>query len=199
MFRFFFACILLVLAACAPSPQTVSAPVSVPTAPDIQTAVNATLTAVAKSASVPTIVPPTVRPTNPPVPSTPTPGLCKFREICTSGLVSLAVVGKESMSTINQVFKSQQGRFLVLDVALENDGPSVPYNMLYFRLRDKGGREYNPTIAPEPSFKHGDLGKGEIVRGFIAFDVPPSASGFILTYAPLTFPAPASIRVDLGE
>lgn len=52
----------------------------------------------------------------------------------------------------------------------------------------------------EPSFKSGNLPKGDKVRGNVAFEVAPDAKGFVLTYQPLVILGGFQpIRIDLGQ
>lgn len=89
----------------------------------------------------------------------------------------------------------------MLDVSVENVNSSrdVPYNPLYFRLRAADGTEYDAEfLAPEPHLGAGQLSRGDRVRGNIAFEVPTSATGLLLIYEPITFPA-FQIRIKLSR
>lgn len=92
--------------------------------------------------------------------------------------------------------------FLNVQVVVKSvDRDQMPYNPLYFVLKDRGGFEYNTNFfPPDPSFKSGTLNKGEIAAGWLAFEVPTTAGGFVLTYQPLViFGGYQPLRVDLGR
>ena len=70
-------------------------------------------------------------------------------------------------------------RLVVLDitqVGTSDDGD--PYNSLYFEVQDSDGYVYSPGGASadvEPSFGSGELSAGQIVRGWVVFELPESA------------------------
>ena len=70
-------------------------------------------------------------------------------------------------------------RLVALDitqVGTSDDGD--PYNSLYFEVQDSDGYVYSPGGASadvEPSFGSGELSAGQIVRGWVVFELPESA------------------------
>ena len=70
-------------------------------------------------------------------------------------------------------------RLVALDitqVGTSNDGD--PYNALYFEVQDADGYVYSPGVADAdvgPSFGSGELASGQIVRGWVVFELPESA------------------------
>lgn len=147
----------------------------------------------------------TPRPTDTPKPPPPTPtaAVGKVGEPRTAAGVTVGVNAVTKVQQINQFLKPQTpgNVYLVVDVLIGNDrDQETPYNPLYFKVKDNSGREYtNALLAPDPSLKFGNLAKGDIVRGNVAFEVPPDAKGFVLTYQPLVILGGYQpIRIDLG-
>lgn len=117
--------------------------------------------------------------------------------------IALTVNKVSTATNINDLLKPKAGNvFLVTDVTVENiSQDKVPYNPLYFKVKDADGFEYNASfLGPDPSLKSGDLAKGEKVRGNVAFEVPKAGKGFVLTFEPLVlFSGFEPIQVDLGQ
>jgi len=93
------------------------------------------------------------------------------------------------VSVKNQVEfgKAEQGnQFVVLDVEIGNtDHPRLPYNSLYFRVKDGAGYEYMPTAGPaETSLQAGTLGPYQTVTGELIFEVPLSDKQLVLSFLP---------------
>ena len=70
-------------------------------------------------------------------------------------------------------------RLIALDItqAGMSDGGS-PYNPLSFAVQDADGYLYDSGFASaevEPLFSSGDLAKGQVVRGWVIFEIPESA------------------------
>src|SRR5262245_2100746 len=76
--------------------------------------------------------------------------------------------------------------YVIADVTVETvDRDSAAYNPYYFRLRDADGYEYGPTLySGDQTLRSGELRRGERARGTVSFEVPLSATGFVLSYAP---------------
>ena len=142
----------------------------------------------------------TVSHTPPPVPSPPSSPV----EIGTT------VEAGGSSYTLNEVkdpapagvFGVDAGKRLVaLDitqVGISDDGD--PYNPLYFAVQDTDGYVYVPGFADadvEPSFGSGELAAGQIVRGWVVFELPESARLVSVLADPEVFGAKITIA-DLG-
>jgi hypothetical protein len=83
--------------------------------------------------------------------------------------------------------KAENGmRFVTLAVKIENTGHTrAPYNSLYFRVKDADGFEYLPILgSPDTSLQAGSLGRGQMVRNIIIFEVPETDQVLLLTYLP---------------
>ena len=100
------------------------------------------------------------------------------------------------------VFGVDAGKRLVaLDitqVGISDDGD--PYNPLYFAVQDTDGYVYVPGFADadvEPSFGSGELAAGQIVRGWVVFELPESARLVSVLADPEVFGAKITIA-DLG-
>ncbi len=69
-------------------------------------------------------------------------------------------------------------RLIAIDVTQEGTSQLDPFNPLYFALQDAAGYIYFPGFtdsALAPSLSSGDLGAGQKVRGWVAFEVPENA------------------------
>ena len=100
------------------------------------------------------------------------------------------------------VFGVDAGKRLVaLDitqVGISDDGD--PYNSLYFAVQDTDGYVYTPGFADAdvgPSFDWGELAAGQIVRGWVIFELPESARLVSILADPEVFGARITIA-DLG-
>ncbi len=99
--------------------------------------------------------------------------------------------------------KADTGKtYLVCDVTIKTTTrDSAPYNPLYFKLKDSGGYEYTVSLfTPDPSLKSGDLPKGEMVSGNIAFEIGETAKGLIVSYEPMVLLGGyETIKIDLAQ
>jgi hypothetical protein len=77
-------------------------------------------------------------------------------------------------------------RFVMLSVRIENmDRTRMPYNPLYFRVKDQYGFEYLPVVgSPSTSLQAGSLARGQSVRNVVIFEVPETAGELVVTYQP---------------
>jgi hypothetical protein len=120
-----------------------------------------------------------------------------------SGGIALTVLGVSKMESIDYFTPESGNVFLVLEVVIENISrdEETPYNPLYFSVKDSDGFQANTSFAsPNPSLQSGDLPKGDKARGFVAFEVRSTASGFVATYEPLVlFGGYEPIRINLGQ
>ena len=141
----------------------------------------------------PTTTPtPTVSQTPLPTPtraSTPTPTREPTRTPePTPVAIGTTVAAGGSSYTLNEVkdpapagiFGVAEGkRLIALDitqVGFSDDGD--PFNALYFAVQDSDGYVYSPGLADadvEPQFGSGELAAGQIVRGWVVFELPESA------------------------
>ena len=75
---------------------------------------------------------------------------------------------------------------MVVDVTIENvERDWVPYNPLFFTVRDSDGYEYvmdseASFMSPRP-LRSGELARGDKVRGTVVFQVP-KRKGLLLIY-----------------
>jgi len=120
-----------------------------------------------------------------------------------NGGMALAVNKVSTVDTIQGLSPATAGNvFLVVDVTvLDQSVDNGPYNPLYFSLKDSDGFEYQPAMAaPPPALQAGYLAAGDKARGNVAFEIPPAAHGFVLTFAPDTlFGTVNPIQVRLGR
>jgi len=103
-----------------------------------------------------------------------------------------------------QGFTPQTGNiYIIIDVKIENvsSEAEIPYNLFYFKIKDiTNGYEYNPSfISAEPSLQSGNIQKGEMVRGFVTFEVKSADVEYLVIYEPLVFDGSPPIKVNLGK
>lgn len=119
---------------------------------------------------------------------TPAPQTAKVGDRVEAGDIALTANAVERVASLSQFQKAESGKtFVTVDVTIENVArESAPYNPLYFKVKDADGFEYNATLnTGDQSLKSGDLKQGDKARGVVAFEVPESATGLIMSYEPL--------------
>ena len=139
--------------------------------------------------------------TSPPVPAPPSSPVA----------IGTTVEAGGSSYTLNEVMDpapagifgvSEGKRLVALDitqVGISDDGDS--YNPLHFAIQDTDGYVYTPGFADSdvgPSFGSGELAVGQIVRGWVVFELPESARLVSVLVAPGFLGARVSIA-DLFE
>lgn len=116
--------------------------------------------------------------------------------------IALTVVKTEQKDELSQFQKAKDGNtYVIAEVLIENvSADKVPYNPLYFKVKDGDGFEYNPEISGgDQALKSGDLVKGDKARGTVAFEVKETAKSLIMSYKPLVlFSGDEAIRVALN-
>lgn len=135
-----------------------------------------------------------------PIPTEAPPGIGTRIE---SGGIALTVAQAYLTDSFDTFLKPEDGfTFLVVEVIIENvDRDEAPYNPLYFAVKDSQGFEYTTAFsAPEPTLKSGEAAKGELARGFVAFEVQEGATGLVVSYEPLVILGGyETIRIALGD
>ncbi len=152
--------------------------------------------------ALPTVTP-QPKPTDTPKPTPAPPQIAKVGERVVAGGIAVTVAKVSKTDTIGQFLKAKTGNtYLVVEVLVESvDKDEAPYNPLYFKVKDADAYEYTSAmLAPEPTLKTGTLAKGDKTRGNVAFEVPTSAKGFVLTYEPLVILGNyIPIKIILGQ
>lgn len=95
---------------------------------------------------------------------------------------------------------SRNGDNVAVLVTIKNTGvKELPYNPLYFSVRNAEGFEANHKIdiKQEDSLKSGKLLPGESVSGWLGFDI--GGEGLMLSYRPLVIGSNTLIRVRLDN
>ncbi len=112
---------------------------------------------------------------------------------------ALTVMKIDRAAQLGQFQKAKEGNeFIIADVVVENTGgDKLPYNLLYFTVKDSDGFQYTPAIGADQPFASGELAKGEKARGNVAFEVKKAAKGLVLEYKPLTLGGGDAIKVAL--
>ncbi len=77
--------------------------------------------------------------------------------------------------------------YVITDVTIENAGrEKLPYNPLYFKVKDADGYEYNMSISIDSqALKSGELTPGDKARGTVTFEVPKTSTSLVASYKPL--------------
>ena len=163
-------------------PTTTPAPTNVPAQPTSDTTTAPSVPTVpAEPTATVLVLTPEPTPTQAPT-ATPTPEPSPVE-------IGTTVEAGGSSYTLNEikdpapagVFGVDAGKRLVaLDitqVGISDDGD--PYNSLYFAVQDTDGYVHVPGFAEQadvgPSFGFGELAAGQIVRGWVVFELPESA------------------------
>lgn len=113
---------------------------------------------------------------------------------------ALTVVKVDRAAELGQFSKAKDGNeFVVAEVIIENvNADKVPYNPLYFKVKDAEGFEINAELlGSDRSLKSGELTKGEKTRGTVAFEVKKGTQGLVLEYKPIVFGSSDAIKVSL--
>ncbi len=116
--------------------------------------------------------------------------------------IGLTVLSVSKSNQPAQYMKADAGNtYVVVEVMIENvNSDNCSYNPYYFKIKDSAGVEYTEGgFGLDAALQSGKLGRGEKVRGKVAFEVKQSAQGFVLTYSPSLFSGSALIRVNLGK
>ena len=58
---------------------------------------------------------------------------------------------------------------------------------------------YASTVNCDPTFKFTNLAKGEKAKGWLIFEVPKGASDLKMSYNPVSFGTPQTVKFDLGR
>ena len=112
----------------------------------------------------------------------------------------ILVVSGVTSSDGTQFEKSKAGQYLIVAVALQNNGTKAATvsSAISFELRDDGGQTYNETIlstAPKPP--DGSIAPGDKLAGSLTYDVPKGKS-FKLYFKNAIFGSGQTI-IDLGS
>jgi hypothetical protein len=176
-----------------------SAPTSAPTVAQVAAAPTSAPTA----APAPTTAPePTAAPTAAPAPTAVPAGMPGVGERVEAGGIALTVTEVDTWAG-SDFIKPDAGKiYLTANVMVENvSRDTAPYNPMYFAVKDADAYEYDASLfGPDPSLTSGELPKGDKVRGWVAFEVPEKATGFVLSYEPLVILGGyETIRIDLEK
>jgi len=100
----------------------------------------------------------------------------------TGGMDVTVYAFKNPYPPTNDAFNAPAGQqYVTVDVQVTNpDSKSQPFSSLIgFHLLDSANRQYDETIVPglSPSAPDGQIGPGQSIRGYAAFEVPAGTSG----------------------
>lgn len=112
--------------------------------------------------------------------------------------MALSVLSAEQKSAVGTIFTAKEGNvYVVLDVLIENTGTEkIPYNLLYFKIKDQEGFEYDTKITDdEKALGSGELAAGEKVRGHVVFEVKQGLTDLVMQYKPVLIGATPDIKV----
>lgn len=92
-------------------------------------------------------------------------------------------------------------QYITLDVTILSEADEdVDANTLYATLKDANGASYNASLlGREPELPtQNNVAKGQMVRGWLTFEVPKSTTGLVFIYEPLSLEA-IKLQVPLGQ
>ena len=105
-----------------------------------------------------------------------------------------------SSYTVNEIidpapeggFRAKDGnRLITIDVTQKAIDDEEPFNLLYFAAQDSDGFVYEPSLYSsaimEPSMGSGELGSGQLVRGWVSFEIPDTATLISILVEPEVF------------
>lgn len=126
----------------------------------------------------------------------------KTGEIVTRDRFSIVVTGVEEAGEYGRYTPEEGNRFIAVEVVIESrTNQRFDINPLYARLQDADGKAYFLFLGgKEPSFQplHKAV-KGSRQQGWMTFEVPQDAEGFVLIYeVPFSSPVERAI-IDLGR
>ncbi len=140
------------------------------------------------------------KPTGPPLGVS--PGLHGVGERAMARDYTMTVL-KVEPCVVEPHFQAKPGH-IKLGVEVQIEGRSeraVATNPFAASLRDSNDEDYKAALAGcEPTLRAGHVSSGETARGFISFEVPRGATGFVMKYAPFIVGAgPEELRFSLGR
>jgi hypothetical protein len=160
-----------------------------------------TLTAASKfsvtntAAPVSTAIP---APTNTPASSS----LAKVGEPVTQEGYQLTVTNVEFSNAYGYASATAGMHFLAVEILIVSDAASnVNVNPFYATVKDSDGYSYTSYLmGKDPALtSQNDLAQGDKMRGWVTFQVPLTAHGFVFNYKPISIFNTVDIRVDLGH
>jgi hypothetical protein len=126
----------------------------------------------------------------------------KVGDTIVNGDYIVTLVNVERGEVYSEWSQPDEGNILVaVEIVIESGADEgVSVNPLYCSLKDSDGYEYSMYLfGKDPSLgAENDLPKGDKMRGWVTFEVPESAAGFIFSYEPISFTETIRIRFELG-
>jgi len=123
-------------------------------------------------------------------------------ETITQGAYTLSLANVETAYSYGDFRSAKAGnKFIAVELVFQSStSTGVNVNPFFATIKEPAGYEYSPVLfGKDPSLKsQNNLPSGELVRGWVTFEVPEASSGFILTYSPFSFEG-IKIRFDLGQ
>jgi hypothetical protein len=133
---------------------------------------------------------------------TPTNNVGRVGDTMTQEGYIITLTNIETATAFGDFSTAAEGnQFVAVELLIESAADSgVHVNPFYVTVKDSEGYEYNGSVfGQEPTLNsQNDLPRGEIMRGWVTFEIPLTATGLILTYEPLTVGGDVRIRFDLG-
>jgi len=107
------------------------------------------------------------------------------------------VVGRQD--SIGIFTPSTGNVYLVIDISIQNVlNKDLQYSQLYMKLKDSENREYGISLAGSGLTGNlpggGTLRPGEVVRGYVVFEIPREARESVFKYEDLF----SDIRIDIS-
>ena len=142
--------------------------------------------------------------TDTPVPPTAQPQatLGKVGDTVTQGGYSITLANVETATQYGYAQANAGNKFVAIEIVIVSGAASgVSANPLYASLKDSQGYAYNTTLmGKDPMLQsQNDMPIGEIMRGWITFEVPQTATGLVFSYEPLSFTGTVRIRFSIEQ
>ena len=172
-----------------PEPKPTNTPKPEPT-PKPTNTTGPTNTPRPTATAIPTTAP---KPTNTPIPPTPVPTTAKpftVGDTQKNGGYVITLNAVDKQKSFGPISDAKAGNILVaVDITIASEkATGVSVNPFYCTLKDGDSFSYNITaFGKDPSLSsRNDLAVGDKMRGWVTFEVPEKATGFVFEYKSFT-------------
>ncbi|MCL4528126.1 MAG: DUF4352 domain-containing protein [Chloroflexi bacterium] len=131
---------------------------------------------------------------------TPTPQFAKVGDRMDPGPFAVTVTDAETAASYGGQTAQAGNKFVAAQVLLESkDTGGLYISPAFFTLKDSDGIQYVATQGQTPAFSSDVLlPNGQQANGWVTFEVPEGAHGFILTFDSIKSNPPVLIPILLG-
>lgn len=109
-------------------------------------------------------------------------------DIVKVGDIQIVINEVKEISGTDFFMPNEGNRFIIIDVTMENLGTEdhAASSLMEYTLKDDTGQEYSESVSAEVASggksPGGTILPGDKLRGQIGYEIPISATGFVLTY-----------------